>query len=234
MLHDHGSLDESTGDFLRLRPLHDRESVVGKLHAVDIVERPPEKIVARVDADEAGVDAVLYPHLARDEQLVGIMESAVGSVAHRHADATLPGLSPLRLGVVEHILPVDVIDVGSPDTPIGHEVHGAGGIGEGRSGVSPCHQVLRPVDGHVVRILCGIEIEIAIVGLDDRWVGHAVSNHRIVVYHGAIVGMGTRHGAQCQTNGHGVSHHSTIHTQYQLAGSNFVHISSASRHSVSV
>ena len=190
--HNHRGLDESACNLLRLASLLNGQSVFGELNAIDVVERSPEEIVLAVVLNEAWVDAVLDAHLGGDEELVCIMETTVRSVAHGNADATLPRLSPLRLAVVEHVLPAYIVDVGCPDATIRHKVHRARLVGERRSGIAPLHKVARPIDGHVVCVLGGIHIEVAIVGLDHGGIGQAVLGDGVRV--GAVLLCQSREG----------------------------------------
>ena len=182
MLHDHGSLNQPARNLLGCTTFLYCQSVFGKLHSIDVVKRAPEKIVPAIILNEKRVDAVLYPYFAGYEQLVSIMETTVGSVADSHADATFPCLSPLRLRIVKHILPIDIVDVGSPDAAVGHEIHRACGICKRRSGIPPCDKVFGAIDRYVVRIFCGIEIEIAISVFDDCWVRKTIFADRIMIH----------------------------------------------------
>ena len=182
MLDDHRGLDQSAGYLSGLGAFFQLQSVGSELHAVDVVEGAEEEPAAPVVIlYEEGVDAVLDADLAGNEELVGIVEAPVGAVADGYANAAVPRLAPLRLGIVEHVLAADIVDVGCPDASVGHHVHGACGIGEGGAGISPGDQVARAVDGHVVRVLGGIEVEVAVLRADDGGVGQAPTDDGVLV-----------------------------------------------------
>ena len=131
--------------------------------------------------DEERVDAVLDANLRRDKQLVRIVEATIGATADSHTDATLPRLTPFRLGIIKHVLAVDIIDVGSPDATIGNEVHGTCMVVESRTRKDPVDEVFGTVDGNIVRILCRIEVEESIRSLDNRRVRQTIVDDRILI-----------------------------------------------------
>ena len=67
VLDNHRGLDQSAGNLLGCAALLDGQSILGELHAIDVVERAPEQIVVAVVLDEEGVYAVFDANLAGEE-----------------------------------------------------------------------------------------------------------------------------------------------------------------------
>ena len=126
MLHDHGSLYQSARNLLGFATFLYCQSVFREFHAIDVVKRTPKEIVSTIILNEKRVDTILYSHFAGYEQLMCIMETTVRSITHGYTNTTFPCLPPLRFRVVKHILPIDIVDVWSPDATLRHEIHRAG------------------------------------------------------------------------------------------------------------
>ena len=151
------------------------ESVGGEFYAERVPIAAPDEVFASLVLDEEGVDATPYARVmvAHDAAVVG--ERPFGAVGGSHAHAGVLESHPLRLGVVEHILVADFVDVGSPDASL-RVPRGARGVAERRADEGPVHEVVGAVDGRVRRVFGGIEVEVSVVGAYDCRVGRTAAD----------------------------------------------------------
>ena len=182
------ALGECASELLLLGAGHDVQTVVGELDDIDAAEGAPHEIVLAIVIDILSVDRVAHAYRLACEQGSRVDERALRTVGPGYADAALVTVAPHTYGVVEHILVADMSNVGRPDhRALGRAVAvgildirahraRAGSIGEGCTDEEPVDKVPGAVDGHIVMVLCAVEVEVAVVGLDDTRVRHRRSD----------------------------------------------------------
>ena len=167
------------------------QAVVGELNHVYSGKAAPDEVVEAVVLDEELVDGVVHALCGGGEDDAAVDERAFRAVGRGNGHAALDvALSPHAYAVVEHVLAVDVVDVGRPHAGAlvarlaraGANAFGARGFGERRAHKNPVDEVAGAVNGHVVRVFRAIEVEEAVfLAFYYRGVGRGVRYDGVLV-----------------------------------------------------
>ena len=177
---DISALHERAGYLLRLLAGFDRQTVVGKLDTINAMEAAPEEILMPAVLDVEPIDGVSYTYLLTGKHAAMVCERAFRPGSRSYPNAAGPLASPFRFGIIEHILAVDIVDVGCPKIALRVPLR-ACLVGKGGAYKRPVDKVFRLVDRRVSDVLRGIEVPATVLGPDHGRIGQAGVNERIPV-----------------------------------------------------
>ncbi len=207
---DINAFHQVTGDLNRLAARLHRQTITGEFHHIysrfssDLLVRrvtkaAPVKILTPVCVLEIiRIDRVTHSSVGHRDDHAKILEWSHRRAGDSHTGSAAVMVTPNTKGVVQDILPVDIIDVGSPEGPFWLPGRSCSRR-ECFTDQSPIDKIPAPVDWDLTEVVSqpgsggiGVEIPVPPAVIQNRRVGAVACHHRVVVI---------RHLATTTTNG---------------------------------